>query len=299
MKTPIEYLINPISKKSLSLKGTALYDEDNIQCAEIFEEEMRLDWISYNQYKELDNRVLREINKYDNWADAQSLGESPTILIDDFNINGQKIYANNPNFKNLNLDLEKLIKDKVVLDIGGSCIDTWRLLAGGAREVHHVEVSKNSQKFGLERIKVKLGADFNLTNKLFFHTSPAEYLPFQSDCFDFVFSRSSIHHTDRKLSLQEIHRVLKSEGAFLFFEPIQHVLINKIMHLSRKLRKVDRGTDNPLTTPDLILLNKLFKVMDYYPKSLLFNDMGIINRWFLKSTKGQPNVPVLFGRKSK
>ncbi len=297
MKLPIQILINPISQKPLSLKGTGLYDENNVKCAEFFDEDMRLDWISYNQYNELDNRVLREINKYDNWADQQSIKKNTTILINDFNINGQKIYAENPNFKNLKLDLEELVKDKIVLDIGGSCIDTWRLLAAGATEVHHIEVSKNSQKFGLNRIKAKLGRDFDLTNKLFFHTSPAEYLPFISNHFDFVFSRSTIHHTERILSLKEIHRVLKVEGFFLFFEPIQNVLINKIMHLSRKLRKVDRGTDNPLTKTDLNLLNNLFKEMQYYPKNLLLNDLGVINRWLLKSKNKKPNVPVLFGIK--
>lgn len=297
MKTPIEYLINPISKKSLSLKGTALYDEDNIQCAEIFEKEMRLDWISYNQYKELDNRVLREINKYDNWANQQNIQKTKPTVIADFSINDQKIYDANPNFKNLNVDLEKLVNGKVVLDIGGSCIDTWRLLAAGAKEVHHVEVSKNSQKFGLERIKAKLGADFNLTNKLFFHTSPAEYLPFQSDCFGFVFSRSSIHHTARRLALNEIFRVLKRGGSFLFFEPIQTVLTNRLMHLSRKIRRVDRGTDDPLTTPDINLLNELFNEVIYYPKNFLSNDIGVIKSWIFRSNRNKPKVPVLYGNK--
>lgn len=297
MNITIQNLVNPVNKKPLTLKGSSLYDDQNIKCAEIFEEEMRLDWISYNQYKELDNRVLREINKYDNWADQQSLKKTNPISSADFKINSQKLYAENSNFRKINVDLEPLVRNKVVLEIGGSCIDTWRLLAAGAKEVHHVEVSKNSQKFRLERIKSKLGPDFDLTNKLFFHTSPAEYLPFINSHFDFVFSRSSIHHTERVLSIKEIHIVLKTQGSFLFFEPIQSVLVNKIMHLSRKIRKVDRGTDNPLTTPDLELLKRLFKKVKFSPKNLLNNDLGVIYSWVSKSKASKPRVPVLYGIK--
>lgn len=297
MKIPIQHLINPVSRKALSIKGTDLYDNENIKCAEVFEEDLRIDWISFNQYNELDNRVLREINKYDNWADKQSIRNSSPVVINDFNINIQKIYSDNANFKEIDINLGELVKNKIAIDIGGSCIDTWRLLAAGAKEIHHIEVSKNSQKFGLERIKSKLGKEFDLNNKLFFHTSPSEYLPFQNGYFDFVFSRSSIHHTVRDLSLKEIHRVLKKGGSFLFFEPLQNGLINKLMHISRKIRRVDRGTDNPLTKQDINLLNELFNEVVYSPKKFLINDLGVIKSWILKSNRNKPKVPVLYGKK--
>jgi len=298
MNIPLDKLIHPVSKESLYLEGHLLKNKGNDErCAEIYEEELRVDWISQNIFPDLNSRILREINKYDGWASNQEVKSKRLVHTNSFEINEDPLYLKNPFFQQAGIDLQAVVKDKQVLDLGGSGIDTWRWLLAGAKEVHQVEVSRKSQHIALQRIIRKFGSINSLKGRIFFHTCPAEYLPFADQSFDFVFSRSTVHHTLRKYSLPELSRVLKREGKFLFFEPLQHGIMNKIMHKVREIRRIDRGTDDPLTMKDLLLAKSLFGNCEWHPYAILQHNLEVSFSWLSRGLIKKPAVPVIYGDK--
>jgi len=290
-------LRSPISRSELTQKKPGeFFDLANHLVAKFNEEEQRFEWIQHNNYPKLDNVLLREIQKYDKWADEQVLNLAAREETSQFNIDQEDIYQKNPNFRQLDFNLSQLVEHQSVLDIGGSCIDSWRFLLAGAKNVHQVEVSCGSQRLGMARLKSKLPERDSQLDNFLFHTSPAEYLPFADSCFDLVFSRSSLHHTDRSLSIDEIGRVLKKGGYLLLFEPLQTKLNNLIMHAARKFRNVDRGTDDPLTCQDLYQLKNKFTEVRVSPKRVLDYDAKKTAAWLLRRDS-KPAIPVILARK--
>ncbi|MTB53170.1 class I SAM-dependent methyltransferase [Lewinella sp. W8] len=284
--------VHPITKKPIVFYDNWLRNGEGEKCAFWDTEYRRLDWIKALSFPGLDDRVLKEISKYDDWASGSSNSKFNKVNLESFSIVEQPIYKNSETLRKSGLNLQKTVKGKKILDIGGSCIDTWRFLAAGASSVEQIEVSANSQKLGFNRIQGKLGESERIT----FHTCPAEFLPFRDESFDLVFSRSSIHHTMRSQSIPEIHRVLRKNGMFLFFEPTQTRFFNALMHTTRKIRHVDRGTDDPLTIKDFRLLKKLFRDVSIYPESTTRQSWQVAISWVGLSKKRAPQ-PILFGYK--
>ncbi len=69
-----------------------------------------------------------------------------------------------------------------------------------------------------------------------FHASPIERLPFENGTFDVVTGYSVLHHLpDLRESFDEISRVLKPNGSFVFGEPVESVL-DKHKNLYRALK---------------------------------------------------------------
>lgn len=69
-----------------------------------------------------------------------------------------------------------------------------------------------------------------------FHASPIERLPFEDGSFDVVTGYSVLHHLpDLRGSFDEIRRVLKPNGSFVFGEPVESVL-DKHKNLYRALK---------------------------------------------------------------
>lgn len=258
-------------------------------------EQQRVDWIKHNSYSQLDNDLLREMEKYDQWSQKQQSRLATRSGSSSFHIDEDPLYQSNPNFRRMGIRLSELLPGRRVLEIGGSCIDSWRFLLAGADEVHQVEVSPGSQRLGLARVQSKATPADNITSKVMFHTSPAEYLPFKDNSFDLVFSRSSVHHTNRSLSIKEIARVLKLDGTLLLFEPLQTQVNNSLMHAARLIRKADRGTDDPLTSRDIKLLRESFSVVRVSPNTIFSYDAKKTASWLLRRRK--PAIPVILAQK--
>ena len=102
-----------------------------------------------------------------------------------------------------------------------------------------------------------------------FHTVPAEKLPFCDDTFDMVFALATIHHVRRPDVWGEIHRVLKPGGIVLLYEAWVHHWLVKFMPLWRWVRRVEGGTDNPLSVLDIRAMEKLFPDVWHYPFGFL------------------------------
>jgi 2-polyprenyl-3-methyl-5-hydroxy-6-metoxy-1,4-benzoquinol methylase len=289
----LRLLVAPLSRQPLELESDQLLrDPEGTVRGRWIAAERRVEWIEYNHYPALDNVMLKEVEKYDEWAESQRVEPLPDEQHARFALEREPIYTENANYRAIGERLSDWVAGKRVLEIGGSCIDGWRLLAGGAAELHQVEVSAGSQRLGLRRVASKLPGRELAQLPVTFHTSPAEYLPFAEQSFDFVFSRSSIHHTQRPLAIAEIARVLRPGGGLLFFEPLQTDVSKAAMNAARRLRGADRGTDDPLCRGDLDLMRKHFAEVRVRPARIVDYDLPKALAWLLRGKK--PSVPVIF-----
>lgn len=237
--------------------------------ATFHQSDLRFDWQEIVTDAELRKRVDTEVKKYDHWAeqrlDKQELRSTIRSLDDWFGCSKamETVQQRWPDLSRFN--------GKRVLDIGGSCLDSWRFVAAGAQRIDQIEVSPASQQLGKKRLELELSEhiDVQWRERICFHTTPAENLPFAPDTFDLVFSRSTIHHTLRPDSFIEIHRALKPGGLMFILEPRFNKVMYRVMQLSRLLRGAERGTDDPLQTREIRELGSLFRAVDWYPSRFI------------------------------
>ena len=153
------------------------------------------------------------------------------------------------------------MQGKTILDVGGTLPVAWRFVTDGAEAVHQIDVSPESQRVGLARCHLQLDAEQQ--QRVWFHTVPAERLPFREASFDLIFSRHSVHHLDRPAVYDAFARVLKPGGALLVFEPWLNRPLRAATTASRAVRRqlwgVDRGADNPLGRDDVRALRARFR----------------------------------------
>lgn len=235
--------------------------------ARLHEDERRLAWPDDPLDEALEQRVAGEKEKYDAWAAAHA-GElnypsRPEITLDRWFGRSAAMRRARKRWPALGR-----LSGKRVLDIGGSCKDTWRFVPRAAR-IDQVEVSSASQRVAAERLEQALrGTEADWRETVWFHTAPAERLPFAAATFDLVFSRSTIHHVQRPAVFEEIHRVLKPGGLMFILEPRYSLFLYALMKLSRLVRGVDRGTDDPLRTAEIHALRNRFREVDWYPSRI-------------------------------
>jgi SAM-dependent methyltransferase len=202
------------------------------------------------------------------------------------------LYDKNPNIRG-NIDMINGVEDVEgwrILDIGGSLKDSWRFLPAGASCIHQVEPAHESQRAGIQRLESALSeSKINWQDKVFFHTTVAENLPFKNEKFELVFSRSSIHHTKRKQSIKECFRVTKNGGYLLIIERRHSNLLNFLTKIYRFIRMKNRGSDKPLTKKDINLIKRLYSSF----KELKYNPLG------LPGLKHESNINREVNKKSK
>jgi len=163
-------------------------------------------------------------------------------------------------------------------------LDSWNFLGEGANMLAQVEPSPESQALGKKRLQVELGLpESDLLRQVEFHTATCEALPFNDESFDFVFSRATIHHTLRPQSFDEIYRVLRPGGVVLMIEPVFPRVLYKLMWWARRVRRVDRGTDDPLTVEDVRMMRSRFEDV------LLYRTGTGLSRveWLMRKVAGQ------------
>tara|TARA_B100001093_G_scaffold190057_1_gene182624 strand:+ start:324 stop:1067 length:744 start_codon:yes stop_codon:yes gene_type:complete len=83
-----------------------------------------------------------------------------------------------------------------------------------------------------------------------------EQTKFNSNNFDIVYGTGILHHLDMSMCLDEIKRVLKPGGKFIFIEPLG---TNPLINFYRKLTPKSRSKDeHPLVKLDFDLIEKKF-----------------------------------------
>lgn len=242
------------------LSGLDVVDRSGAICGRWIPDQQRVqyDWEKIGIDPEIAQSAALEAEGWDNWAGGEAgASKSGQIAwrksadwvrrypIIDFAIQQSRLDLNLPGAR--------------ILDIGGSGKDAVYWLSDNPGRIDQVEVSPLSQATCLSRIKnFEAAHGGSVSERTFFHTLPAERLPFADNTFDFVFSRSTIHHCRRPTAVDEAVRVLKPGGTVMFIERYLSGPMYALMSAYRSLRRVDRGSDDPLRAYEI-----------EYPRSLL------------------------------
>ena len=159
----------------------------------------------------------------------------------------------------------------------------------GPKKIVGIDISEVSINKAVERTK-ELKTDVN------FIVDNCEKTKFANNSFDIVYGSGILHHLQINKCLDEIHRVLKSNGSLVFIEPLG---TNPIINFYRKLTPKSRSDDeHPFNFRDIKLIKKIFGdvEVDYYgfltlvffpfyknPKnSKFFKFISFLDKLFLK-----------------
>ena len=100
--------------------------------------------------------------------------------------------------------------------------------------------------------KARKISDTNSKIELF--VDNCEKTKFQDNSFDIVYGTGILHHLNLEICLDEIQRILRPGGKFLFIEPLG---TNPLINLYRKLTPNSRSVDeHPLIDKDFDLIQK-------------------------------------------
>jgi len=150
------------------------------------------------------------------------------------------------------------LKGKVGLEVGGVGHAIAMMLKSGCTEIYHLEVSKESQRIAMRNLSL---LDETANADIFYLSAPAERIPLPDNSVDLLMSFGTYHHTDRRRSVPEIHRVLKPGGLFYFQEAYIGTMLLPFKWITRALRRplgFEPGNDNPLGRSDLAILKRHF-----------------------------------------
>lgn len=111
-------------------------------------------------------------------------------------------------------------------------------------DISDISISNAKKKFSSFSDKVELLVD------------NCEKTNFNNDTFDIVYGLGIIHHLETRKCINEISRILKHNGVFLFIEPLG---TNPIINFYRALTPKSRSKDeHPLVEEDFKLIRESF-----------------------------------------
>ena len=117
-----------------------------------------------------------------------------------------------------------LSKETRVLDIGSGFGGSARFLA----KKHQCHVQCLNLSEAQNEVNRKLSKEQGLASQITITTGNFENLPYPADSFDLVWCQDAILHSgQRKRVLEEVYRVLRPGGTFLFTDPMQDEQCNK------------------------------------------------------------------------
>ena len=104
----------------------------------------------------------------------------------------------------------------------------------------------------MQKAKIKIGSNANVELSV----DNCEKTKFRDNTFDIIYGTGILHHLNFKLCLDEIKRILKPGGKFLFIEPLG---TNPLINLYRKFTPKSRSIDeHPLINDDFDLIKTKF-----------------------------------------
>lgn len=122
-------------------------------------------------------------------------------------------YLGFPAYVQCMLDRLGDVRGKRVLDLGSGTGFVAALLASNGAEVDAVDISEASLEVARWRARVS-----GVEDRIRFHLSPAETLPFETASFDAICGAFVLHHLDLTVAAPELRRVLHERGAAAFIE---------------------------------------------------------------------------------
>lgn len=160
-----------------------------------------------------------------------------------------------------------------VLEIGCDCWYGWlHNMKLYPQDIHCINISETEVEIG----KASLGKS---PIRPTFHVMDAHKLEFEDNSFDLIFGGALLHHLDLEVVMQEMKRVLKPGGKFVFWEPLR---LNPMAVLVRALTPQYRTKDErPFGIKELNVVKKHFD-MRLIPFELFVTPAGIISRFLFK-----------------
>ena len=166
-------------------------------------------------------------------------------------------------------DFHSFLKDNAnnseILDFGcGIGSSAEKVIKYNPKKITGIDISEVS----IEKAKKK-AKELNIN--INYEVDNCEKTNLNHNTFDIVYGAGILHHLEIDKCLNEIHRILKSDGSLLFIEPLG---TNPIINLYRKLTPNARSKDeHPLIKKDFEYLNKKFidvKIKYYGLLTLIF-----------------------------
>ena len=178
------------------------------------------------------------------------------------NIFYKAIYNSSEDFFNY---LEDNTRNLEILDYGcGIGSFTEKIIKYNPKKIIGIDISEVSiDKAKKKAEELKINIDYRVDN--------CEKTSFDNNSFDIVYGTGILHHLQTEKCLDEIYRILKSNGNLIFIEPLG---TNPIINLYRKLTPNSRSKDeHPLVNQDFKYINKKFidtKIKYYGFLTLIF-----------------------------
>jgi SAM-dependent methyltransferase len=161
------------------------------------------------------------------------------------------------------------LQGKVGIEVGGTGYSLAMMMRSGCTRLLHLEVSKETQRIAMQNLA---GLPESDRTRICYLSAPAERIPLPDNSVDFLMAFGTYHHTDRRRSIPEIHRILKPGGMFFFNETYIGTALLPSKWITRALRKpfgFEPGNDDPLSRPDLALLKRHFPINRYEIRNVL------------------------------
>lgn len=161
--------------------------------------------------------------------------------------------------------LEHNAKESQILDYGcGVGSFTEKVIKFKPKKITGIDISEVSiDKAKKKANELKIDSNYMVDN--------CEKTKFDDKSFNIVYGTGILHHLEINKCLDEIHRILKSDGSLVFVEPLG---TNPIINLYRKLTPNSRSKDeHPLMNKDLKYINSKFvdtKIKYYGFLTLIF-----------------------------
>lgn len=224
----------------------------------------------------MDNSVLREKEIYD----SQSLKRETYNIILGY---AQAYY--NQYIQTITKNVFCNAEGKHILELGSRA--WYRYIYCNnikPKKITCINISNTELKKGIQLVE-KTREIINIE----FIIMDANKLAFNDKTFDMVFGSAILHHLDFPNALNEIHRVLKTNGHILFHEPLGINPVGKLVRiLTPKARTID---EKPLCFKELNIIESLFKTKYYY-EQLFSVPFGVVSRLLYKNQK---NILTKFG----
>ena len=171
------------------------------------------------------------------------------------------------------------LRERRLLDLGCGTGETtvWFALQGA--RVDAVDISPQ-----MIEVARALARRSNVEDRIAFHVSPGESLPFADASFDAVFGHDCLHHMDFERARDEIRRVLKPGQRAVFAEPLGH---NPVINYFRDISPSTRTPDEvPLQFADFRRLRQGFRSLRH--REFQFATLALF-LWFFLVERSDPN----------
>jgi SAM-dependent methyltransferase len=219
---------------------------------------------------DLAERQARERNFHDHWAQEVDPAELDPIRRAFCVTTPETTYA-----------LKALgdLKGRRLLDLGCGTGETtvWFALQGAT--VDAVDISPR-----MVEVARALAERSGVLDRITFHVSPGESLPFVDATFDAAFGHDCLHHMEFERARDEIRRVLKPGSRAVFAEPLGH---NPVINYFRDISPSTRTPDEvPLRFSDFRRLKRGFRRLRH--REFQFATLALF-LWFFLIERDDPN----------